>query len=71
MKSIINVQAKSYPILMLPNDSEIKIVVLFSEPKVGIVVATGNPLFSLGHRQEDWDMSVFKDFTGTVILSNI
>lgn len=47
-----------------------KTVVLFSEPKAGVVVHAGNGLIKVGEYSDEWLMDLFTPFTGTVTLSN-
>lgn len=71
MKSITN----NEPILTFPKlmITQRNTVVLFLEPKIGICISkkqgvnTASELFSLYNH---WDMDQFKEFTGSVTVSN-
>lgn len=48
-------------------------VVLFSGPKVGVMVAQGHSeiyVWNVGDHDKDWEMSNFEEFTGSVTLEN-
>lgn len=57
-----------YPKLMVAtHDGEI---VLFLHNRVGVVVGNPNPWHMIGYYSDEWFMHCFKDFHGTVTLSN-
>jgi len=56
-----------YPQLMMMNED--KMVVLFSEPKVGVVVFSRSG-WKPGHFSTSWTMECFTDFKGKLVLSN-
>ena len=67
MKSIARETDKNeYPKLMTANQG---VVVLFTSESIGTVVHPGE-LDYLGDYSDVWDMSVFKEFKGEVVLSN-
>lgn len=72
MKSIVNqkeeVKEKGFPKLMISESS--KNVVWFSKSEVGVVVYSENIVQPVGYTYCDWNMDYFKDFNGTVTLSN-
>ncbi len=71
MKSVKNdkeTKEPTYPKLMKATNTEE--VVLFTEESNGIVVCMGVTGQGLGYASRAWNMSVFEDYTGEVILSN-
>ena len=62
-------QGIEYPCLRFdPSDGE---VVLFTEESEGTTVHGGTRLIDRsGHYSDDWDMSLFKPFNGTITLTN-
>ena len=60
-------QSRNYPYLgELGFDN---LVILFTEPRTGIVVSQGNG-WDIGDNNDSWNESDFKPFNGKVILSN-
>ena len=58
-----------FPKLMIAEDGEI---VLFSEEKVGVIVNTKiNSFYQIGEYSDDWHMNSFKDFYGSITMSNL
>ena len=78
MKSRIEIEqvpVKPFPKLMVEKpEAGTGAVVLFTAPKVGTVVYAGyddeEPPYETGEHGTSWIMDCFKDFEGTVILSN-
>lgn len=74
MKSSINETPDTYPFLgkYIADEPDTFFVVLFVEPRKGIVVHTegNNTAWEVGFYSSTWVMSCFKEFTGTVTLSN-
>lgn len=67
MKAIVNEIKKSeYPKLMISGDD----IVLFVKLEEGTLVSSIGRPEDVGEYSESWDMVVFKDFKGTVTLSN-
>lgn len=46
------------------------LIVLFCRPKCGTVVVQINPSATVGYYSEDWEMSHFTDYMGSVTLEN-
>jgi len=70
MKSqITHKTSPEYPKLM-QSKSGSNIVVLFSEPGVGIVVNGKDSLNPIGSFSHGWAMDYFEDFDGSITLSN-
>lgn len=59
-----------YPMLMTAHNSSGAIVVLFKEQNYGTVVYSERRGQPIGHYSEDWDMSGFFPFDGTIQLTN-
>lgn len=71
MKSIVNntsdIQSKSFPKLMASSAH----IVLFKSKRDGVVVARlKNASYYIGDHRDDWIEDSFKDFDGSVTLSN-
>ena len=56
-----------YPCLMISDDSQT--IILFDKFESGMVVSYSEH-HKLGCYADDWDMKVFKPFTGTITLQN-
>ena len=56
-----------FPKLMIDKND---LIVLFSSPKLGVVVKGDNLLWKVGEHGEAWVMDRFTDFRGSVTLSN-
>jgi hypothetical protein len=59
---------KNFPKLMTSRHTGS--VVLFTKKGVGTVVHTGTSNNVMGDVSQDWDMSAFVDFNGSVCLEN-
>lgn len=71
MKSEIQNNEAELPFPKLMICDEKRFVVLMVENKTGVVIyAADTRSWKVGGRCSDWDMSRFKDFNGTVALSN-
>ncbi len=72
--TLINKEEKAreieYPCLMTAHTSSGSKVVLFTDKHCGIVVYSEGNHQPIGHYSEDWDMSCFTPFDGTIELSN-
>ena len=66
IKSVVS--NESYPKLMVCINGT-GLVVLFDRPQIGVVVASDGT-WGVGHNAEDWVMSSFTGFTGSITLSN-
>lgn len=70
MKSEVKLEQKlkyEYPKIMIAEDG---VIVLFLEDRVGFVVGNPREFNPIGYYSDWWIMDRFKDFTGTVTLSN-
>jgi len=68
IKSKVSLASKNdYPKIMKSKNSGL--VVLFSKSELGTVIL-GNELHDCGEFSDDWDMSSFTDFDGSITLSN-
>lgn len=71
MKSTVNSNelknSKPFPKLMI---TKIGTIVLFTQSSVGICVSKGDSDNRVGAFFNNWDMSQFTDFNGTVTLQN-
>lgn len=71
MKITVNMESstkvKPFPKLMI---SKKNTIVLFEDNGLGTCVATGGSLNPLGVFANDWDMTMFEDFNGSVCLEN-
>lgn len=65
-KNVEQVRGIDYPKLMIGSSNAI---VLFVDDNKGTVVKSGGG-FSVGRYSETWNMNAFKDYTGTLELSN-
>ncbi len=80
-----NKQAKPFPKLMIDEDGDVFFMVLEHKDKVsgeqlgqgmliaplaGVLIDSVSPLSRVGAYSESWCLSLFKDFEGTVELSN-
>jgi len=75
--------SKPYPKLMIDEDGDVFFMVLERKvggeqlgqgmliaPLAGVLIDSVSPLSRVGAYSEEWDLSLFKDFEGTVELSN-
>jgi hypothetical protein len=46
-------------------------VVLFTEPKVGVVIFDEDDYQELGYHSTYWDMVCFEDYDGSITLQNV
>lgn len=69
MKAVVNEtdKKKEYPKLMVDGNENI---VLFTSSDEGTLISSKGCPEDVGHYSELWVMSEFKDFNGTVTLSN-
>ncbi len=68
IKSVVSFKTgcdRDYPKLMVADEG---LIVLFLEAEEGTVIQSDN--YQCGYYAEDWEMSDFTDFNGTVTLSN-
>ena len=78
-----NKQAKPFPKLMIDEDGDVFFMVLertvggeqlgqgmLIAPLAGVLIDSVSPFSRVGAYSEEWDLSLFKDFEGTVELSN-
>ena len=56
-----------YPKLMKRCDNDL--VVLFTSENDGVVLISSD-YYELGYSSDDWENSAFKEYTGTLLLSN-
>ncbi len=70
MKSVVNQpqSVKTFPKLMVSKMSNA--VVFFYDDFKGIVVSDARNEYGIGHHSTDWIMDNFKDFNGSITLSN-
>ena len=62
------IQDPKYPCLMIGGDGED--IVLFLRDREGIVVGLPSRNFHIGYYDNEWNMSKFVPYNGTVTLSN-
>lgn len=62
--------SKPYPKMMMNVGSCYGMVVLFESAGKGVVVAPYGTLWKVGEYREDWAISQFADFDGSIMLSN-
>jgi len=69
MKIVISNKEKigKYPRLMIARN---EMIVLFSAPKIGVIIDIGKGAGLIGEFSNDFIMDSFKDFEGSINLSN-
>ena len=59
-----------YPRIMIYTRADIGLVVLFTDTKCGVVLQCNSGAHSVGYADDDWQMSMFKDISGSLEMSN-
>ena len=57
----------TYPSLMRGNKG---LIILFTNPEVGVVMHAGDSAWRVGSYSDDWIMANFSYYNGTITLSN-
>ena len=72
IKTEVDMRTRSLEFPKLRSGKNDNIIVLFSAPTKGTVVAlTGPSCYELGHFSANWATHVFEDFNGSVKLTNV
>ena len=67
---LIGTRGKDFPKIMIATNKENKsTVVAFQSHGVGTVLYSDYPVFSIFSR-EKWDMSIFVDYPGEIVMKN-
>lgn len=77
MQGKITCKTSNFPKLMCFNDGETLCVILATDRSSiqdnllsGVVVSCSDDTYPIGHYSEAWDMSLYSDFHGEVIITN-